>query len=66
MGGGWGGFGRLSTFFALKMGAYSRWVLIPGRALIRINTVVQEFFSLMNKKKKKRKPCSQGAKQRDI
>ena len=31
--------GRLSTFSAFRMGAYSRWVLIRGLALIRINTV---------------------------
>ena len=32
--------GRLLTFSAFKMGAYSRWALIRGWALIRINTVV--------------------------
>ena len=37
MGGGWGG--RLLTFSAFRMGAYSRWALIRGWALIRINTV---------------------------
>ena len=31
--------GRLLTFSALRMGAYSRWALIRGWALIRINTV---------------------------
>ena len=31
--------GRLLTFSAFRMGAYSRWVLIRGWALIRINTV---------------------------
>ena len=40
---GWGGrlfeAGRLLTFSAFSMGAYSRWVLIRGWALIRINTV---------------------------
>ena len=44
MGGGWGGrlfeAGRLLTFPAFRMGAYSRWALIRGWALIRINTVV--------------------------
>ena len=30
---------RLLTFSAFRMGAYSRWVLIRGWALIRINTV---------------------------
>ena len=43
MGVGWGGrlfeAGRLSTFSAFSMGAYSRWALIRGWALIRINTV---------------------------
>ena len=34
---GWGG--RLLTFPAFRMGAYSRWALIRGWALIRINTV---------------------------
>ena len=42
-GGGGGGrlfeAGRLLTFSAFRMGAYSRWALIRGRALIRINTV---------------------------
>ena len=33
----WGG--RLLTFSAFRMGAYSRWALIRGWALIRINTV---------------------------
>ena len=36
---GWGGGGRLLTFSAFRMGAYSRWALIRGWALIRINTV---------------------------
>ena len=42
---GWGGGGRLFeagrqlTFSAFTMGAYSRWALIRGWALIRINTV---------------------------
>ena len=31
--------GRLLTFSAFRMGAYSRWALIRGYALIRINTV---------------------------
>ena len=39
---GWGGHlfeaGRLFTFSAFRMGAYSRWALIQGWALIRINT----------------------------
>ena len=43
----WGGggrlfeAGRLLTFSAFRMGAYSRWVLIRGWALIRINTVIK-------------------------
>ena len=45
VGGGWGRGGRLFearrllTFSAFRMGAFSRWVLIRGWALIRINTV---------------------------
>ena len=43
LGGGGGGrlleAGRLLTFSAFRMGAYSRWALIRGWALIRINTV---------------------------
>ena len=45
MRGGGGGGGRLFeaerllTFSAFRMGAYSRWALIRGWALIRINTV---------------------------
>ena len=31
--------GRLLTFSAFRMGAYSRWALIRGWALIQINTV---------------------------
>ena len=31
--------GRLLTFSECRMGAYSRWALIRGSALIRINTV---------------------------
>ena len=31
--------GRLLTFSAFRMGAYSSWALIRGWALIRINTV---------------------------
>ena len=31
--------GRLLTFSAFRMGAYSRWALIRGWAFIRINTV---------------------------
>ena len=35
----WEGGGRLLTFFAFRMGAHSRWTLIRGWALIRLNTV---------------------------
>ena len=35
--------GRLLTFSAFRMGAYSRWALIRGWALIRINTVFLRF-----------------------
>ena len=31
--------GRLLTFSAFRMPAYSRWALIRGWALVRINTV---------------------------
>ena len=44
VGGRWGGrlfeAGCLLTFSAFRMGAYSRWALIRGWALIRINTVI--------------------------
>ena len=44
VGGKWGGrlfeAGRLLTFSTFRMGAYSRWALIRGWALIRINTVL--------------------------
>ena len=43
---GWGGrlfeAGRLLTFSAFRIGAYSRWALIRGWALIRINTVCEQ------------------------
>ena len=32
--------GRLLNLSAFRMGAYSRWALIRGWALIRINTVI--------------------------
>ena len=45
MSGGGGGrlfeAGRLLTFSAFRMGAYSRWALIRGWTLIRINAVVK-------------------------
>ena len=46
---GWDGGGRLFearrllTFSAFRMGAYSRWTLIRGWALIRINTVNMDY-----------------------
>ena len=51
---GWGGggclfeAGRLLTFSAFSMSAYSRWVLIRGWALIRINTIYANGFGLTN------------------
>ena len=45
---GWGGrlfeAGRLLTFSAFGMGAYLRWALIRGWALIQINTVFTVVF----------------------
>ena len=32
--------GHLLTFSAFRMGTYSRWALIRGWALVRINTVI--------------------------
>ena len=54
-GGGGGGrlfeAGRLLTFSAFRMGAYSRWAPIRGRALIRIKNYVDNlcpfFFSIL-------------------
>ena len=40
--------GRLLTFSAFRMGAYWRWALIRGWALIRINTVLYRIRSLSN------------------
>ena len=42
--------GRLLTFSAFRMGAYSRWALIRGWALIRINTVSNSMLLLLKKK----------------
>ena len=44
---GWALFeaGHLLTFSAFRMGAYSRWALIRGWALIRINTVNASAYS---------------------
>ena len=55
MGGRWGEggrlfeAGRLSNFLAFRMGAYSRWALIRGWALIRINTVNIENMHMMGR-----------------
>ena len=50
---GWGGrlfeAGRLLTFSAFGMGAYSRWALIRGWALNRINTVFACLFRFYDK-----------------
>ena len=46
--------GRLLTFSAFRMGGYSRWALIRGWALIRINTVLH---SLVLKKPMKPYLC---------
>ena len=40
--------GRVLTFSAFRMGAYSRWALIRGWALIPINTVNQVVANLLN------------------
>ena len=48
---GWGGrlfeAGRLLTFSAFRMGAYSRWALIRSWALIRINTVCRLYVTFI-------------------
>ena len=46
VGWGWCSFeaGRLLTFSAFRMGAYSRWALIRGWVLNRIDTVMHEFI----------------------
>ena len=59
--GGEGG-GRLLTFSAFRMGAYSRWALIRGWALIRINTVLCLPTSGEKKKKVKRKTSGRNKK----
>ena len=52
LGGGGGGrlfeAGRLLTFSAFRMGAYSRWALIRGWALIRINTVIWLLYQVLS------------------
>ena len=40
--------GRLLTFSAFRIGAYSRWALIRGWALIPINTVNQVVANWLN------------------
>ena len=63
MGEGWGRggrlfeAGRLLTFSAFRMGAYSRWALIRGWALIRINTVfIKNEFCIISVRE--RRACS--------
>ena len=50
VGGRWGGrlfeAGRLLSFSAFRMGAYSRWALIRSWALNRINTVYLFQFTI--------------------
>ena len=47
---GWGGrlfeAGRFLAFSAFRVGAYSRWALIRGWALIRINTVLKKLSQI--------------------
>ena len=50
---GGGGGGRLLTFSAFKMDAYSWWALIRGWALIRINTVKKNYKPKAKDKAKK-------------
>ena len=38
--------GRLSTFWAFRVGAYSRWALIRKWAVYQINTILRFFFQL--------------------
>ena len=49
---GWGGrlfeAGRLLTFSAFRMGVYSRWALIRGWELIRINTVIKLSYLILS------------------
>ena len=49
MGERWGEGERLLNFLAFRMGAYSRWALIRGWALIRINTVNIENMHMMGR-----------------
>ena len=54
--GGWGEGGRLFEFEwerkgdGVGVGAYSRWALIQGCALIRINTVLNETYLILTSK----------------
>ena len=56
---GWGGVlfeaGCLLTFSAFRMGIYSRWALIRGWALIRINTVDIIYYFGPNLKSQEKK-----------
>ena len=66
LGGGGGGrlfeAGRLLSFSAFRMGAYSRWALIRGWALIRINTVLTN----LQGKEEKASPQTPGERGTDI
>ena len=52
-GGGGGGrlfeAGRLFTFLTYRMGAYSRWALIRGWAINRINTVFLDMLTRLGR-----------------
>ena len=78
-GSGWGGrlfeAGRLLTFSAFRMGAYSRWALIRGWALIRINTVYMNLIFVtrmdsidvyLEKKRKRVEMFNQSAKRAKV
>ena len=56
---GWGGLlfeaARLLTFSAFRMGVYSRWALIRGWVLIRINTVDIIYYFGPNLKSQEKK-----------
>ena len=78
-GSGWGGrlfeAGRLLTFSAFRMGAYSRWALIRGWALIRMNTVYMNLIFVtrmdsidvyLEKKRKRVEMFNQSAKRAKV
>ena len=66
IGGGGGGrlfeAGRLLTFSTFRMGAYSRWALIRGWALIRINTVNLAGINKFKYEKKNEKDSGRSSK----